>query len=382
MYDIAIIGAGCLGNYLAMKLSQHGFRVLVTDKKSEAGTKVCCTGIISKKCHDLLSEDIIPIVKKIKSVLVSAPYNHCFDLNNHDNFFYVVNRPELEKSLSIQAQSNGAELKFATEVTNIEIENNHVIINTLTREGFKCFSSRMAVIATGYGSRLTRKLGLGQINHYVIGIQSEVMSKEDNRAEIYIDKQVSSPGFAWLVPTWNNRAFAGLLCKTNPKIYMKRFLEILESQNKIIKNNNDFELRLIPIKPLKKTYTERVLVIGEAAGQVKPLTGGGIYYGILGANIAFEIINNAFIANNFSEQFLSTYQKLWHSKLKQELDTGYYLRSLWEKLNNNNINMLFNLVEKSNITEQVNNSNNLDFDRHIKSITNLLKTFISFTKRK
>jgi digeranylgeranylglycerophospholipid reductase len=382
MYDIVIIGGGCIGNYLALILSELGFKVIVIEKKSAAGVNICCTGIISSACHELLADKIELKSSRLNSAIITAPHSHKINFQSNGNIAYIIERFEFEKSLADRAHSNGASLLYSTKVTGIITNKDSVLVNALNMNRSEQFRAKMAIISTGYGPKLPLSCGFGKIDKYVIGAQAEVDVTDSSILELYLDKRVSPAGFAWLVRTWDNKGFAGLLCKSHPKTYMKSFLQLLKSHNKIADENYDVYQGLIPVKPLNKTFAERMLVVGEAAGQVKPLTGGGIYYGVICADIAIETIKEAFKLNDFSGKQLSSYQKKWHQLLKNELNTAYNLRYIWEKLNNQTIDVMFNTAEKLNLFEEINNSNNICFDWHVKTISNLLTSLMPFAKSK
>jgi digeranylgeranylglycerophospholipid reductase len=88
----------------------------------------------------------------------------------------------------------------------------------------------------------------------------------------------------------------------------------------------------IPLRPLPRSHGERVLVVGDAAGQVKPTTGGGIYYSLVASDVAAETLRTALIEDNLSASSLSYYEKSWRSALSKELEVGYSARRIFEGL--------------------------------------------------
>jgi geranylgeranyl reductase family protein len=382
MYDIAIIGGGCIGNYLALKLSKLGFKIIVFEKKADSGINICCTGIISKDCYHHLTGEISLNALKMNSASILTPDYKNINFHSDHDIAYIVERSGFEKSLAREAQSNGALIKFSTTVTDISIQENKAVIYTTNTQSIEQFESEMVIIATGYGPKLPCMSYLENTNNYIIGAQTEVNNPNNNILEIYLDKHLAPAGFAWLVPTWDNRGLAGLLCKSNPKVYMEKFINLLISQGKINNQNYQISHAPIPVEPLKRTYMERLLVVGEAAGQVKPLTGGGIYYGLLCADIAVATIKDAFRQGDLSANQLSVYQKRWHHLLKTELRISRRLRHIWEKLNNNNINRLIEVADKLNLISSLNDSDKIHFDWHARTLSNLFFSIIPFAKYK
>jgi digeranylgeranylglycerophospholipid reductase len=381
MHDVVIIGAGPIGSFLAAQLASCGRKTLVLDKSEEPGQNVCCTGIVSKECLDLL--DVIGdinVKKAISAKFVDSLGKH-FYIKPKDCLAYIIERPALNTVLADKARYRGVEYSFSSLVTEIEVKSDKVVI-MLNKLGIEqTIESKVAVIASGFSSKLLNNLQLGKLPDYMIGIQTEVIATNGEELEIYLDHELAPGGFAWLAPIWERKCLVGLLCKSNPRKYLDQFLSQLKKQEKIEFSEYTVGSGLIPTKPLKKTYGERLIIVGEAAGQVKPITGGGIFYGILCAEIASKVIENAFKTNNFSEKSLSEYQKLWHSRLKRELVFDQYLQTFFSKLSNRQIRFIAELVRRRSLTKIFDNTEKFQFDWHSKAALELLKYSIPFFKR-
>jgi len=156
---------------------------------------------------------------------------------------------------------------------------------------------------------------------------------------------------------------------------MRTFLNNLQQSGKI--NTSDVKIKKwgIPIKPLSKTYSNRVLVIGDAAGFTKPTTGGGIYYGILSGEISANVIKRCFELKDFTESNMKKYESEWKKRLGKELKIGYYARSIFEKLSDSQIEKLVNnLTSETNPTSKI-LLNNFSFDWHSNAINHALNQF-------
>ena len=123
---------------------------------------------------------------------------------------------------------------------------------------------------------------------------------------------------------------------------------------------------------LEKHYKGRVLVVGDAAGQVKPTTGGGIYYSLLASEIASQVLAEALADDDLSASRLSQYQRRWKGLLSNELEVGYSARRLFEALNDQQITSLVNQAGAKNIHNDLLNSGDLSFDWHSKLIGRII----------
>jgi flavin-dependent dehydrogenase len=131
--------------------------------------------------------------------------------------------------------------------------------------------------------------------------------------------------------------------------------------------------KAVPVGTLARSYGDRVLVIGDAAGQVKPTTGGGIYFGHLGARIAAKVLDEALSSDNLTAGQLSRYQKQWKATMGKELSRGYWARWAYTKLSDRQIEGIFNMFDSDGRAEALLNSGNFSFDWHSELILAVLR---------
>jgi len=373
LYNTIIIGAGPVGSYLAGNLARLGYKVLVLDKKMSAGEDICCTGIISKECLNLIPVDKNLIIRQVSSARFLAPSGKPLRLWRNHETACIIDRPALNLALADHVKKSGACYLFDTQVTDIQAGTDNICVAANCGDEKMLFEAETAVIAAGFSSPLAGKLGLGDISDFTIGAQAEVNMSDPGEIEIYFDQRLSPGGFAWLVPTRDNRGLAGLLTNQQPERHLNKLLSSLKTQGKITSTEAILGYKAIPLQPLPRTYADRILVVGEAAGQVKPTTGGGIYYGLMCADIAADTIHQAFQAHDFSESRLASYQKEWRARLGKELQVGYWAHRLYKKLNNRQIERLHKFISNNGIPQFIAELDDFSFDWHSKLILKTLK---------
>jgi digeranylgeranylglycerophospholipid reductase len=364
LYDIIIVGAGPAGSYAAYKLASLGHRVAVFEEKSAPGLNVCCTGIISTECFRSLGLSTDVVLTTANSARFFSPSGRCLRLQTEKVQAYVVDRHLLDRALASNAQSQGAQYFFSSPVIDVIPGKDSIQAVTLCSGFREVFSARAVILANGCRSRLPRKLGLGRIKSFLVGAQAEIEAKDIDEVEVYVGRNITPGAFAWIVPTSTNRAYVGLLAPSRAKSHLRRFLNDLFCQGRTPGQEVAIRQKAIPLGTLPRSYGDRVLVIGDAAGQVKPTTGGGIYFGHLGARIAARVLDEAIRSGNLTAGQLTRYQKQWKSNLGKELSRGYLARWAYARLSEPQIERLFNTLGSGGAVEALLRSGDFSFDWH------------------
>jgi len=372
-YDVIIVGAGPAGSYVAYELASSGHDVAVFEAKNASRLNVCCTGIVSTECFQSLNLGTDGILTRVNSVKFFSPSGRCLRLQTENVQAYVVNRLLLDEALASKAQSHGAQYFFSSPVIDIIPGKDSIQAETLRSGARETFGARAIVLANGFRPKLPRKLGLGKIKSFLVGAQAEIEAKNVDELEVYFGQEIAPGSFAWLVPTSTNKAYIGLLAKSQAKLHLQKFLNNVFYQGRITSREMEIEQKALPVGTLARSYGDRVLVIGDAAGQVKPTTGGGIYFGHIGARIAAEVLDEALSSDNLTAGQLSRYQKQWKAKMGKELSRGYWAREAYAKLSDRQIEGIFNALDSSGMVEALLNSNDFSFDWHSRLILAVLR---------
>jgi digeranylgeranylglycerophospholipid reductase len=372
MYDVIVVGAGPAGSYTARRLAEKGHRVQVLEAKAGVGEKKSCTGIVGWEFITNFNIDHKVILQQANSATVFSPSGNSLHLFRKEPQACILDRIAFDIYLAEQAQQAGADYEFGCHTDKIKVEKDRVEV-TVTHAGKEhTVSAQTLVIAGGYNPGLADRAGLGGFKDYVAGAQAEVEAPQLEEVEVYFGDM--APGFfAWLVPTTQGKARAGLLSRQKPGVLLKQWLVRLRQQGKIVSTDTEIFYGGIPLKTKGHTYGNRIIAVGDAAGHTKPLSGGGIYFGLIGAEIGAEILHKASGDGDFTAGRLAQYEKAWKKRLGRELRTGYWARRIFEQLSYNQINLIFKMIKSGGIDEAMLKAENLSFDWHSRTVMSLLK---------
>jgi len=354
-YDVVIAGGSISGLLTAREIARNGNSVLVLEEGFEIGTPDHCGGLVSKTALNDLG--INPSQKTFDSIISSAqifsPSGKNITIDSKNQNVVVVSRRELDKQAALQAQRLGAEIMVNTSYMK------------KTDSGVKTsigdINCKVVVDCRGVNALLNNdRDGVLQSAQY------EVYGDwiQDGQVEVYIDQKKYPEFFGWIIPSGNGIGKVGVAGK---EINVSKTMENLLSN----KGNHSIIRKIyapIWIKgPIKKFTSKNLVIVGDAAGQAKPTTAGGIYSCGMGGIVAGKTITK-FLETKKSAD-LEEYQKIWINKFGKEFEKQTIARKLLRRLDNDSIDKLFNQITPEIIKEI---SEKDDFDFHTSSIIKML----------
>ncbi len=367
MDDVIVVGAGPAGNNTALGLANRGHAVTVIDWRHDIGDKLC-TGLVGRECIRRFPIDPDLVFREPRSAKVIAPGAPEVLFEADTSPACIIDRVAYVASFAQRAQDAGAVYLLGQRVQQIIPQHHGVTV--VTDKGTR--HARALVLAAGFGSPLARQAGFGSVTDYVTGVQAEVSTSGIEDVEVHLGHDVAPGFFSWLVPTRRDTALVGLLSRKKAQDHLARFVQCLQQKGKIGAAISESKAWGIPLRPLKRTYRDRVLVVGDAAGQVKPTTGGGIFYSLLVSEIAAQVMSEALSGDDLSARGLRNYQTKWRELLGQELDVGYSARRLYEYLSDKQIGSLVQQAGANGIHGELTGASDVSFDWHSRMIGNVM----------
>ncbi|MFA5365229.1 MAG: NAD(P)/FAD-dependent oxidoreductase [Candidatus Bathyarchaeia archaeon] len=368
--DIIVVGAGPCGSYAAYSAAKQGLDVTVCENHKTVGTPKHCAGHLNisslKRLGLNLPNEVIE--NKIRGAKFISPLGTQFWLRCQNPVTYVVDRELFDKHIAGLAADSGAKYRFSSRVKSLHYDSGN--LKGAMLDSGEQLAANLVIDAEGCSSGLLKQAGLRGLSSSMVirGIQAEVDTVSDletDMVEVYFGKNVAPGFFAWIIPRADGSAKVGLATRTgNPQTYLQHFMKKHPVASKKLQNSKTTYLSIHPIPldcAVPKTYANGFLAVGDAASQVKPTTGGGVVFGMTCAQVAGEVACEAVKLGDFSETFLSSYQRRWKQLVGFDLHAMLWMRRMLDRLSDCRTDGLFSLCNTVGIDVLLEKFGDLDF---------------------
>ncbi len=376
--DVLVVGGGPSGLRVAARLARAGLAVRIFEKKSAVGENIVCTGIVGREVFARFGLDTGSVIQEIQDVRLVSPCGTAVTYRHPRAFACVVDREAFDARLAADAVSAGAVLSLGFRVDDIATGRDGIRATVKTVGGGTArVSAAMAVIASGVDSALQKKAGLSYPSDFLMGGQAEAPRRQPGITTLFFGRSVAPGAFAWSVPA-GPVSRVGLLTRKDPRTYLRKLLAANVGPESVRLDDVPVRTKAVAQGLLARTTGERVLSVGEAAGQIKTTTGGGISFGLLCADIAAEAIIRCFDESAFGAAALAGYESRWRSMLQKEIVVGARTRKMCARLSDRQVEGLFRLARTDGIMPIIRET--ADFDWHSGLIFALLErlSFMGF----
>lgn len=379
-FDVAVIGAGPVGGHTAERIAEAGYRVALIEEHREVGEPVQCGGIFTPRVMDLVdARDTIQT--SIRGCEFYSPSGEEVVVDGGETEAVVVDRAAFDRELVRKALRKGATAFLGTQATGVERTSDGVAVQTLGDGGKDEVRADLLIGADGVKGGVTRWFRMGYPYRILPGFEAEVAGADHTPGyvKVFTGREVAPGFFAWMVPTDHTARVGLCLDRGNARRYMERmftqgppaaFLSEARTLGYIIGG--------IPIGRPKRTYDDRVMIVGDAAFQAKPTSGGGIYTGLVCARHCAETAVEALQAGEFSASFLSRYEKAWKGAIGKELKRYLYLHKAFSKFDDRQLEEIFRLLQNPRLVEIINELGDIDYP--LQAIVALLREEPRFLK--
>lgn len=304
------------------------------EEHDRIGEPVHCTGILGTEAFTLPELPREAILGELSAARFHSPAGYHFRYAGPPGQVCIVDRRVFDQGLARTARDAGARISTGARVVGLDVAGGQATVRVAREGATQTLSARVCVLAGGARYRLQRTLGWGIPAMVLSAAQVEVAGGEERELDLFLRSDIAPSGFAWRVPFRRGgepRVKIGVAAVGSARRVLSDILE--HGPPSWRGPNGDAPIvRPLPLGPISRTYGDHVLAIGDAAGLVKPTTGGGIYYGLLSATWAAETIGVAFRRGDFGAKVLAEYERLWRRHLGIEMLVGLWFRRLVARL--------------------------------------------------
>lgn len=380
IWDLVIIGGGPVGSFAGFLASQYGFKTLIIEEHSKIGEPLHCLGKLSIHAFEEFLIPKEPITNILKGGLFFFPNGNYIKLKKNYPDSFILDRSLFDKMLAEKAMKYGCQFSFLTKAIGFEKEKNYTNLVVLEKGRIKKIPTKVIINAEGAKRQFLKKIGI-KYNPYLVSLQYEIYGIEPfdkECVEVYLGKNYSDGFFLWLSPYKDiTKIGVAVSPSYNPKKYLDNFLysdfikERLSKKIEILRSYGG----IIPIYgPYEEYIYPNILVIGDAAGYNKSTTGGGIYFGLQGAQLAIEQVKKYLETQEL--RHLAVFPRLTRKKFGKELSFTKIMRKFLNSLNNEDLNIIYSIINEEKILNAIENFGDTAYQ------TSILKTFPLLLKNK
>ena len=381
-YDVVVVGGGPAGCLAAKYAAKGGASTLIIEEDTAIGEPVQCAGLISKRAieeSEISGKSFINCELK-GAVIHSKSHDLRIEAPSPEKRAFAIGRNIFDKELAKAALNEGAEIILNSKVKSVKKRGDETKLTIMAAtanaqarvKGKNEIRANVVIGADGVRSAVAKMAGLNVTKNFLNCVQIEGAYEIDEAfAEIFVGKTIAPGFFAWVVPIDENTARIGLCIDKrfsphpNPLLFLKRNL----SEHPIIAKKykgtqSKFTAGTIPIpvggqKTVKVDGGVGVILVGDAAAQVKPITGGGVYYGMKCGKIAGEIAAKASLEGDM--KVLKGYEKRWRKEIGKEIAFGLKAHRLRCIISDNDLDTIWHAMSKHDMMQLIRTRGDMDY---------------------
>jgi digeranylgeranylglycerophospholipid reductase len=353
-FDCVVIGAGPAGTVTARFAAEQGAKVLIIERRQEIGVPVLCGEGISKKIDEWnVIEGRRWIASKMDGARIYSPDKTCVTLSAEfagNETGYVIYRDIFDQELAKQAVKSGVKIMMNTQATKL-LHKEKKIIGVKARKFDNEIEIEADIIvgADGVESRIGKWAGINttlKTKDLETCCQYTLTNVDckDAYCDFYLGKNISPGGYIWVFPKGDNTANVGIgiLASLSESGMAKKLLDNFILKDNRLKNGQPirFIAGAVPVANPVETVRDNLILVGDAARQVDPITGGGLTHCLEGGKIAGETIGMAVENQKFDKKTISIYEERWKKAFGKKIKRNYIVKDILLNMEDKTLNML------------------------------------------
>ncbi len=347
--DVLVVGAGPAGSSVAYELAKKGVEVIVLEEHQDIGLPCHCAGLVSLRTLEIAKTTIDEFGISIHNrARVWGPLGNSSWLNSNRTQAVTIDRTAFDKYLAERAEKAGANLRLGVRAKSFERIPNGIRVGMENGKKNGYLNASIIIGADGAKSKVARWLGVGSMQNVVPALKADIAFKGNGpeAIEIFVGNNIAPGWFGWIIPLGSGISRIGLI-----GIGREGRKKLKNLYNLIQEKFGEYEIVsqsgwLIPTDPLSEISFDNSLLIGDAARQSKPTSGGGIFMGIRAGQVASDAVIKSLELGDLSYSSLSEYRTMWEANEGEEIRYHHWLRSIFTRLTDPEIDALVGLCNK------------------------------------
>ncbi len=363
-FDLAVVGAGPVGGYVAGAVAAKGYRVALIEEHREVGEPVQCGGLVTPRVFDLVPGKET-ILNEVHGAEIFVPSGRHMAIDSHRAEAVVVDRAKFDQAVVTHALKRGAKSFLGAKALAGTYADGGVEV-VVDRDGRQeRITAKMLVGADGVQSAVAKWFKILRPKHILPGFEVEMtgVAGDPGLVKLFVGNEVAPGFFGWIIPSGEDSGRVGLCVKEgNAFAYLERMLrwapvaQLTKKAQPLL-----YIAGGIPVGFPRRTYADRVMIVGDAACQVKGTSGGGIYSGLRCAVHCATTAIEALEREDFSSRQMRRYHKAWSGTVGKELRKDLAIFESFATLTDRQMEELFDIFSEPAMVRLIEQYGDIDF---------------------
>lgn len=327
MPDVTVVGGGPAGLLSAKLMAASGRDVVLVEEHREIGIPEHCGGMLTPET--LSMSGVTPeILGTVSAADVVFPGGRVLSVGRRTPMFFAVNSVDLDNKMADKAAEYGVDIRTGVKCNHYSVDEKAAVADT----NAGTIRSDILVGADGPSSKIAAALTRNLPAEVLVGIQADIRytMEDQSRMVLRLGHSVAPGFFSWQLPLGDVTRVG--VCVSPPKVPSEYLKEVIKASGlqdmEVIRRFSG----KIPIGGRRISYANRLMLIGDSAGMIKPVSGGGLYPIFKAAPILRDTVDRAYEMNVFNSSVMALYERGWKRELGRDLKAGARLRKHFVKL--------------------------------------------------